>query len=105
MLEKLRSWLIPLVYLSDNWISLTGVVLVTSSTVFWLFLLPVMLRGGPSNPYLGILTFMLLPGPFFTSLLLIPLGIILKRRAQGRSATELLKAPSAPHFRRIARRR
>lgn len=83
MLQKARSWLIPLVYLSDNWISLIGVVLITTCAVFWLFLLPVMLRGGPGNPYLGILMFMLLPGAFFLSLILIPLGIVLKRRARG----------------------
>src|ERR1039457_3110585 len=101
MLEKTRSWLVPLVYLSDNWISLTGVVLVTTCTVFWLFLLPVMLSGGPGNPYLGILIFMLLPGGFFMSLFLIPLGIVLKRRRQGKVTKVILKAPVTLDFRRV----
>src|SRR5215469_1624137 len=101
MLEKLWSWLIPLVYLSDNWISLVGVVLVTTCTVFWLFLLPLMLRGGPDNPYFGILVFLLLPGAFIASLLFIPLGIVLKRRAEGRSHREILQAPVTFDFRRI----
>jgi NapC/NirT cytochrome c family, N-terminal region len=105
MLEKTRSWLVPLVYLSDNWISLTGVVLVTTCTVFWLFLLPVMLSGGPGNPYLGILVFMLLPGSFFLSLFLIPLGIVLKRRRQGKATKEILKAPVTLDFRRVEVRR
>jgi hypothetical protein len=84
---------------------LTGVVLVTSSTVFWLFLLPVMLSGGPANPYLGILTFMLLPGAFLLSLLLIPLGIVLKRRARGMATAGLLQLPLTLDFRRIELRR
>src|SRR5579884_3507559 len=100
MLGKLRLWLVPLVYLSDNWISLTGVVLVTTCTIFWLFLLPVMLSGGPGNPYVGILTYMLLPGAFFASLLFIPLGIILKRRARGITTADLLQAPLTFDFRR-----
>lgn len=105
MLEKMRAWLVPLVYLSDNWISLTGVVLVTTCTVFWLFLLPVMLSGGPGNPYLGILIFMLLPGGFFMSLFLIPLGIVLKRRRQGKVTKVILKAPVTLDFRRVEVRR
>lgn len=105
MLEKFRSWLIPLVYLSDNWVSLVGVILVTSCTIFWLFLLPVMLSGGPGNPYLGILTFMLLPGVFFLSLLLIPLGIVLSRRRQGKSTAEILRLPLKLDFQRVELRR
>src|SRR5271165_4640029 len=105
MLRKTRSWLIPLVYLSDNWISLIGVVLITTCAVFWLFLLPVMLRGGPGNPYLGILIFMLLPGAFFLSLILIPLGIVLKRRSRGATAADLLMTPVSIDFRRVEIRR
>lgn len=105
MLDRLRSWLIPVVYLSDNWISLIGVVLVTTCTVFWLFLLPVMLGGGPSNPYLGILIFMLLPGAFVLSLILIPVGIVMKRRRLGRSPSNLLTLPHSVDFRRIEIRR
>src|SRR5260370_21669296 len=105
MLEKVRSWLVPLVYLSDNWISLTGVVLVTTCTIFWLFLMPVMLSGGPGNPYLGILVFMLLPGCFVLSLILIPLGIVLKRRRQRQSPKETTKSPLTLDFRRVELRR
>src|ERR1039458_7515780 len=35
-----RGWLSPFVYLSNNWVSLAGVVIVTTTVVFWLFLLP-----------------------------------------------------------------
>lgn len=74
----------PLVHLSNNWISLTGVVLVTTATIFWLFLLPVTLRGTTHNPYVGILSFLVLPGPFFAGLLLVPLGMWIRRRQERR---------------------
>ncbi len=79
-----RSWLSPIIHLSSNWVSLTGVVIVTTATVFWLFLLPVTLRGTTQSPYVGILAFLVLPAPFFAGLVLIPLGIWLKRKREGR---------------------
>src|SRR5262249_34968879 len=79
-----RGWLSPLIHLSNNWISLTGVVVVTTATIFWLFLLPITLRGETTNPYVGILAFLTIPAPFFAGLILIPLGMWLKRKRQGR---------------------
>ena len=79
-----KGWLSPLIHLSNNWISLLGVVLVTTATIFWLFLLPVTLRGDTQNPYVGILAFLLLPGPFFVGLAMIPLGMWLQRKREGR---------------------
>ena len=92
-----RGWLSPLVHLSNNWISLAGVVLVTTATVFWLFLLPVTLQGETRIPYIGILVFLGLPAPFFAGLILIPLGIWLKRRREGR-ARHLSARFSAAHL-------
>jgi nitrate/TMAO reductase-like tetraheme cytochrome c subunit len=74
----------PLVHLSNNWISLIGVVVVTTATVFWLFLLPTTLRGDVHNPYNGILAFLLLPVFFFLGLGLIPLGIFLRNKQEHR---------------------
>jgi hypothetical protein len=82
MMTNLRQWLSPLVYLSNNWISLIGVVLVTAATVVWLMLLPLTLRAGITHPYLGILVYLLLPGVFVGGLILIPIGIYVKRRQQ-----------------------
>jgi len=79
-----RGWLSPVIYLSNNWMSLTGVVIVTTATIFWLFLLPTTLRGEVRNPYIGILAFLTIPAPFFGGLILIPLGIWLKRKREGR---------------------
>jgi hypothetical protein len=78
----LKSWLSPYVYLSGNWISRIGVVLVTTGAVLWLSLLPVILRGFTNSPYAGILTFMGLPTLFFGGLVLIPLGIALRARRE-----------------------
>ena len=60
----LGGWLLPLVHLSNNFLSLLGVVLVTTATVFWIFLLPTSLGPEVHNPYLGILVFLLLPMVF-----------------------------------------
>src|SRR4029077_14783771 len=87
--RTLREWIRLLYCQGENTISLIGVVLTTSSAItlmaFWIydFVLP-----GPSHPYVGILLFLLLPGAFILGLLLIPLGILLRRRKL-RAAGEL----------------
>jgi nitrate/TMAO reductase-like tetraheme cytochrome c subunit len=81
-----RGWLSPVIHLANNWISLAGVVIVTTAGIFWLFLLPVTLRGETENPYIGILAFLTIPAPFFGGLLMIPLGMWLKRKREGRAA-------------------
>lgn len=69
-----------LYYLGQNPISLTGAVLTTSSAAtliaFWFydFLLP-----GPPHPYIGILLFLILPGIFALGLVLMPIGILIRR--------------------------
>ena len=63
-----------LVLYGGNWITLTGIVCVTTATILWLFLLPTLLRGSTGSPYLGLLTFAALPALFFTGLILMPLG-------------------------------
>src|SRR5215831_18626398 len=79
-----RGWLSPVIHLCNNWISLIGVVVVTTATIFWLFLLPITLRGETENPYIGILAFLTIPGPFFAGLAMIPLSSWLKRKREGR---------------------
>src|SRR5271165_2203329 len=79
--ENIRSWLRFVYFLGQNSISLTGAVLTTSGALtliaFWIYdvLLP-----GPPHPYIGILLFLILPGVFLLGLLLIPIGILLRRR-------------------------
>jgi hypothetical protein len=105
--ERARvGWLSPLIHLSNNWTSLAGVVLVTTTTVFWLFLLPTTLRGQTDNPYFGILAFLVIPGPFFLGLVLIPVGILRKRRREGRTGIAPIDTHgvrwSNPEVRRLA---
>ena len=82
MRETIRAWSRFLYLLGQNPVTLTGAVLTTSGAVtliaFWVydFLLP-----GPPHPYIGILIFLILPGIFVLGLLLIPIGILMRRRA------------------------
>jgi hypothetical protein len=82
--DRLRHWLEPFIYLSNNWLSMLGVVTVTASVVLWIFMLPTLMHGETSNPYTGILTFMLLPGAFIGGLVSIPVGIWLRIRRERR---------------------
>src|ERR1700675_2448406 len=79
--ERIRDWSQPIYYLGQNSVTLTGAVITTSTALttiaFWFYdvFLP-----GPPHPYIGILVFLILPGIFVLGLLLIPLGIWLRRR-------------------------
>lgn len=102
-MQTIRSWFAPFVYLTSNAISLIGVVLVTTAGLLWLILLPTMLRGAASDPYLGILLFMVLPGIFFAGLALIPLGIWNYRRTHGARMPEVFPPVDLanPQFHRL----
>src|SRR5215475_2042280 len=79
--NTVRDWARLLYYLSQNTISLIGVVLTTSSAItligFWIYDFMLV---GPPHPYVGILLFLILPGVFVFGLLLIPIGILLRRK-------------------------
>lgn len=106
MKKTFRAWLSPVVYLSNNWISLVGVVVVTAAAVTWLVFLPITMRSGSVHPYVGIVAYLLLPGIFIGGLVLIPIGIFL-RRLRLRKKGELPKEfrpidPRNPELRRLA---
>ena len=69
-----------LALLTANWISMLGVALVTTAGFSWLFVLPIQVRGHTSNPYVGIVVFIVIPAVFIAGLLLIALGVFLARR-------------------------
>ena len=77
----LRDWARLIYYLSQNTLSLIGVVLTTSSAMtligFWIydFMLP-----GSSAPVRRDPHFPALPGVFVLGLVLMPIGIFLRRR-------------------------
>jgi len=69
-----------LVLLTSHWVSMLGVALVTTAGFSWLFVLPTEVRGHTSNPYIGIVVFLLIPIIFVLGLVLIALGMFLARR-------------------------
>lgn len=66
--------------LTLHWLSLVGAALVTTAVISWLFVLPLQARGHASNPYVGIVVFLILPLIFFAGLALIPIGVYLGKR-------------------------
>src|SRR5580698_1224221 len=80
--ERIRDWTQPIYFLGQNPTSLVGAVITTSTALttvaFWFYdiFLP-----GPPHPYIGLLVFLILPGIFVLGLLLMPLGIWLRRRS------------------------
>jgi hypothetical protein len=86
--DRLRSRLQPIYFLGQNPVTLSGAVVTTSTALttiaFWFYdiFLP-----GPPHPYIGLLVYLILPGIFILGLLLIPLGIWLRRRSLRASGT------------------
>jgi len=82
MLQRFReNWVRPALFFGNNPISLAGGAITSASGVtmigYWL----VELIGRPNdNPYLGIIFFLILPALFVLGLLLIPIGVFLRRR-------------------------
>jgi nitrate/TMAO reductase-like tetraheme cytochrome c subunit len=81
-----------LVLLTSHWVSMLGVALVTTAGFSWLFVLPTEIRGHTSNPYIGIVVFLLIPVIFVLGLILIALGVFLARRRISITEHDLLAA-------------
>jgi hypothetical protein len=75
--------------LTRHWLSLLGVALVTTAGISWLFVLPLQIRGHASNPYIGIIVFLILPVVFFIGLALIPIGVYLSKRRIAKGLAEV----------------
>src|SRR5271156_613324 len=101
-----ENWARPFLFLGNNPISLIGGALTTASAMiligFWV--VDVVARSGPASPYVGIVIDLCLPGLFVLGLILIPIGIWLRRRclkAAGQLPSEYPKVDfSNPVFRR-----
>ena len=82
LFQKFReNWARPALFFGNNPISLAGGAITSASGVtmigYWL----VDIFGRPSaNPYLGIIFFLILPALFIGGLVLIPIGVFLRRR-------------------------
>jgi nitrate/TMAO reductase-like tetraheme cytochrome c subunit len=68
--------------LGNNWITLTGAALTTSSAfvLVWFWFMEFTGRPEQVNPYMGIVLFVILPALFLVGLTLIPLGILRVQR-------------------------
>jgi nitrate/TMAO reductase-like tetraheme cytochrome c subunit len=77
-------------------ISVVGMVLTTISAVLFLVVFLADLFGWHTNPYLGIVFFLILPTVFLLGLALIPTGAWIERRRRERG-----RAPSEVHWPRI----
>ena len=76
-----ENWLRPFLFFGNNPISLIGGALTGASalTLIGFWVVDIFGHGGSNNPYLGILVDLLLPGLFVLGLLLIPLGMWMRR--------------------------
>lgn len=74
-----------------NWLSLTGLVIVTGSMFSFVLLFFLDTLAHFSNPYVGILTYIIAPGFFFFGTLLTVVGALRERKKLGESAGLLPK--------------
>jgi nitrate/TMAO reductase-like tetraheme cytochrome c subunit len=77
-----KRWLQPFFFLGKNNLSLIGGAITTAAAFvmvgFWM--VDVLGHGGSANPYLGLITFLILPGFFIVGLIMIPIGIAIQRK-------------------------
>jgi hypothetical protein len=66
--------------LARNWISMIGIALTTAAAVLFLTVFFADLFGLHTNPYIGIVFLLIMPGLFVFGLLLIPIGMWWERR-------------------------
>ena len=78
-----ERWVHPLFFFGNNPLSLIGVGLTTAaaSILIGFWVVDVFGHGGSANPYVGIILDLCLPALFIIGLILIPVGILLRRRS------------------------
>ena len=82
--------------ITSNWISLIGTLLTTATAVLIVTFLFLEILGFHSGPYLGILTFLILPMLFVLGLVLIPVGTLLARRRARKLGEDVVTARKLP---------
>ena len=81
----MRRLLRPIWYLGNNRVSQLGGMLTTASAVTLVTFFTTGFFHVRLNPYVGVLAVLVLPAVFVLGLLLIPLGIVLRRRRERRA--------------------
>jgi hypothetical protein len=82
--------------LFQNWLSITGGLITTLAAVLFVAVFFLDVFGFHTNPYIGIVFFLIVPGIFLVGLILIPIGIWLERRRRRAG-----RPPSHLHWPRI----
>ncbi|MEE9235990.1 MAG: NapC/NirT family cytochrome c [Candidatus Acidoferrales bacterium] len=84
-LQRARRLARPLFYLGNNRLSQAGVVVTTASGITLLTFYTTEFFGVRVGPYIGIITFLILPAVFILGLLLIPAGMWRRWRREKRA--------------------
>ena len=61
--------------LTSDWLTMAGALLASVAACCWLLTLHTQVRGHAANPYIRILSFVVLPIAFATGLVLMPTGM------------------------------
>ena len=87
--------------LTSHWLTMAGALIATVAAFAWLLTFTAtQIRGHASNPYIGILSFVILPMVFVAGLILMPIGIWISKREIRRGVREAMTRRSA--LRRLA---
>ncbi len=76
-----------------NWITITGFLLAVNSLIVIILLFLFTMLSSETNPYMGLFTFIVSPAFMVLGLLMIPFGIIRKRKKMKGKSPELQKWP------------
>jgi hypothetical protein len=79
-----------------HWISMLGSVIALAVAVLMILLFGMQMTGFKGGPYLGILTYLLLPMVFVLGLALIPVGVLRKRRLDAAALAQHERPPRLP---------
>ncbi|MDH4289739.1 MAG: NapC/NirT family cytochrome c [Aquincola sp.] len=79
-----------------HWISMLGSVIALVAAVLVILLFGMEITGFKGGPYLGILTYLLLPAVFVFGLVLIPVGVLRKRRLDADAIAHHEQGPRLP---------
>ena len=103
--QKFREgWVRPALFFGNNPVSLAGGAITSAAGVTMIVYWLVELFGRPNdNPYLGIIFFLLLPALFIAGLVLIPVGVWVRRKKLQKAGQIPLEFPKVDFNDRIFR--
>ncbi len=93
MSRSLHSGMLHPRSLIHNWLSYAGIALAAISALLISGLIVIEANSQHSSPYLGVLTYLVLPPILITGLLLVPIGMGLENRRRRRQGEEDLHPP------------